>query len=103
MDKVRIASGVFPSSIKINPPSIKNASLPNIFDIIYIDFDINDIDANSKRQVAAEGESNEDSCYRCNGHGRRRGSQGASSAGSGCAGFDAQAAQARYVSWHGRD
>jgi uncharacterized protein YbjT (DUF2867 family) len=29
--------------------------------------------------------------------------QGASSARNGCAGFDTQAAQARYVSWRGRD
>jgi|SRR5580692_161452 uncharacterized protein YbjT (DUF2867 family) len=56
-----------------------------------------------KRQVAAEGENYEGSCYRCNRHGRRRGSQGASWTQSGCAGFNTLAAQARYVSWRGRD
>src|ERR1700735_554649 len=56
-----------------------------------------------KRPVAAEEENNESSCYRCNRHGGKRTSQGASSARSGCTGVNTQAAQPRYVSRRRRD
>src|ERR1700761_1467382 len=96
----------------MNPSPVKAASYISISiytttmrmpERAHIGGDFTSYQIQKRRQLAAEGENNEGSGYGCNGHGRRRVSQGASSARSGCASFHTQTAQSRYVSWRGRD